>query len=301
MTRHLLILLAMLPPLAAGAQTQPQSVRVTNGNGQSVAVVTNTTPGTGDYGLAVRCISGCSGGGGGGGGTSSVFGAAFPANGTAAGYSDGTNMQGARVFDGDTGAGAQYVIGAMLRASGSGGTVETGTTTNPLQVQSNSANIATEATLAKLPVTQGSTTSGQSGTLVQGAVTTAAPSYTNAQTSPLSLTTAGALRVDGSGSSQPVTITSLPLEDGVGTVFANQQAVTASAVALSTVSAKRACVRHLYGGSQDVIYVGPSGVSTSTGFALYAGDAICRPVSNENLLYVIAAGTGSSVSVVGVY
>lgn len=44
--------------------------------------------------------------------------------------------------------------------------------------------------------TQGSTTSGQSGPLIQGAVTTAAPAYSNTQTSPLSLTTAGALRHD---------------------------------------------------------------------------------------------------------
>jgi len=43
-------------------------------------------------------------------------------------------------------------------------------------------------------VAQGSTTSGQSGVLSQGAVTTAAPTYTTAQTSPLSLTTGGDLR-----------------------------------------------------------------------------------------------------------
>jgi hypothetical protein len=43
-------------------------------------------------------------------------------------------------------------------------------------------------------VTQGSTTSGQSGVLSQGAVTTSAPTYTTAQTSPLSLTTFGGLR-----------------------------------------------------------------------------------------------------------
>lgn len=52
-------------------------------------------------------------------------------------------------------------------------------------------------------VAQGSTTSGQSGQLVQGAVTTAAPSYTTAQTSPLSLDTSGSLRVaimSGAGS-----------------------------------------------------------------------------------------------------
>jgi hypothetical protein len=71
---------------------------------------------------------------------------------------------------------------------------------------------ATEASLVKLPLAQGSTTAGQSGVLTQGAVTTAAPSYTTAQTSPLSLTTAGALRVDGSAVTQPIS----------GTVTANQ-------------------------------------------------------------------------------
>ncbi len=63
-----------------------------------------------------------------------------------------------------------------------------------------------------LPNTQGSTTSGQSGALALAAVTTAAPSYTTAQTSPLSLTTAGLLRTDGSGVTQPVsgTVTTSP-------------------------------------------------------------------------------------------
>jgi hypothetical protein len=43
-------------------------------------------------------------------------------------------------------------------------------------------------------VAQGSTTSGQSGVLSQGAVTTAAPTYTTGQTDPLSLTIFGGLR-----------------------------------------------------------------------------------------------------------
>lgn len=47
---------------------------------------------------------------------------------------------------------------------------------------------------------QGSTTAGQSGVLAEGAVTTAAPTYTTAQTSPLSLATNGALRVSVYGS-----------------------------------------------------------------------------------------------------
>ena len=45
-------------------------------------------------------------------------------------------------------------------------------------------------------VASGATTSGETGRLVMGAVTTAAPSYTTAQTSPLSLDTSGNLRVN---------------------------------------------------------------------------------------------------------
>lgn len=48
---------------------------------------------------------------------------------------------------------------------------------------------------------QGSTTASQKGVLTMGAVTTSAPSYTNAQTSPLSIDTAGNLRVVTTGSS----------------------------------------------------------------------------------------------------
>lgn len=55
-----------------------------------------------------------------------------------------------------------------------------------------------------LSLAQASTTSGQKGNLIMGAVTTAAPSYSTGQTDPLSLTTAGLLRVDGSGAIQPI-------------------------------------------------------------------------------------------------
>lgn len=120
------------------------------------------------------------------------------------------------------------------------GTVTANQGGSPWQVQSNSANIATESSLAKLTQTQGSTTSGQSGTLMQAAVTTAAPSYTTGQTSPLSLTTGGLLRVDGSGVTQPVsgslttvsTVTSLTQMNGqaiamnTGTRSAGTQRVT---------------------------------------------------------------------------
>src|SRR6516164_4858608 len=69
-----------------------------------------------------------------------------------------------------------------------------------------------------------SATAGQSGPLVMGAVTTAAPTYTTAQTNPLSLTTAGLLRVDGSGATQPISgsITVSGTTTVSGTVTANQ-------------------------------------------------------------------------------
>lgn len=68
----------------------------------------------------------------------------------------------------------------------------------------NTSALALDTTVSGLQVSQGSTTSGQKGTLSLGAVTIASPSYTTAQTSPLSLTTAGALRTDSSSTTQPV-------------------------------------------------------------------------------------------------
>lgn len=79
---------------------------------------------------------------------------------------------------------------------------------------------ATETTLAKLTQTQGSSTSGQSGPLVQAAVTTSAPTYTNGQTAPLSQTTGGALRVSAVGT----------------TVTPVSQSITARDVASSTTT-----------------------------------------------------------------
>lgn len=84
--------------------------------------------------------------------------------------------------------------------------------------------LALDATVAALQVAQGSATSGEKGSLIQGAVTTAAPAYTTGNTNPLSLTTAGALRVDGSGVTQPISgsITVSGTPTIAGTVTSNQ-------------------------------------------------------------------------------
>lgn len=101
-------------------------------------------------------------------------GSAIPTKGAAVSGTDGTN---ARVIKTDSSGELQIDVLSSALPSGA----------------------ATEASLAKLPVAQGSTTSGESGPLVQAAVTTAAPTYTTGQTSPLSLNTSGELRVSNTG------------------------------------------------------------------------------------------------------
>lgn len=126
-------------------------------------------------------------GGGGSGGTASNFGAAFPSQGTAGGFFDGTNMQGARVFDADSGAGSQFVLGAILRKSASGGSVEAGTSTDPLRtdptgttaqpVTDNGGSLTVDGTVT---ANQGGTWTVQQGTppwsVVGAAAEGAAPS-----------------------------------------------------------------------------------------------------------------------------
>jgi hypothetical protein len=70
---------------------------------------------------------------GGSGGTASAVASAVPGTATAAGFSDGTNMQLARLFDADSGGGTQYVLGVQLRATGSGGSTEIGTAAAPVR------------------------------------------------------------------------------------------------------------------------------------------------------------------------
>lgn len=115
------------------AQSGTWNIRNQDGTGNAL---TSATRGS-ERALSVQIVDGSGAqitSFGGSGGTASNFTSAFPASGTAAGFSDGTNMQGARVFDGDTGAGTQYVLGAVLRKTASGGTVEAGTSTDPLRV-----------------------------------------------------------------------------------------------------------------------------------------------------------------------
>lgn len=74
-----------------------------------------------------------------------------------------------------------------------------------------SGSLALDATLAKLTISQSAALGSNTQSLMGGSVTTASPSYTTGNINPLSLTVAGALRIDGSATTQPVS----------GTVTAN--------------------------------------------------------------------------------
>jgi len=184
-----------------------------------------------------------------------------------------------------------------------------------------------------LPLAQSAATAGQSGVLAMGAVTTAAPTYTTGNTNPISLQTDGSQRVAitntptvtanaGSGTfniqanasvnvsqyngSAVGAANAIHVQPGTGANFATteqsaaailagQQSVTASAVALATNTTKEVCVKALLANTINV-YVGPSGVTTSTGLELGPGDSYCTRVTNTNALFVIASTTGAGVS-----
>ena len=140
------------------------------------------------------CSSGCSGGGGGGGGGAVTAASGAYVAGSITDLQSLLNKTGALNGDGGGQVHVMNVIAGKQQDSGGGDA------TDP----ANHAVRVNVVTGAATGVAQGSTTSGQTGGLMQGAVTTAAPAYTTGQTNPVSLTVAGALRTDGSGVTQPV-------------------------------------------------------------------------------------------------
>jgi hypothetical protein len=128
-----------------------------------------------------------------------------------------------------------------------------------------SGSLALNSSVTGLQVAQGSTTSGQSGSLTLGAVTTSAPSYSTGQSSPFSLTAAGGLRVDGSGVTQPVS----------GTFWQATQPISAASLPLPTGAATAA---------------GLTTINTTLGSPFQAGGSI------GNTAFIANAGTNLNTS-----
>lgn len=162
--------------------------------------------------------------------------------------------------------GTQYYPGVSLRRSADGGSVEAGTLTNAFGVQivqtgtSNDVDLA--AWLGSTAPTVGQKTMASSVPVVLPSDQTAIPTQVNA---------------------------------GLTAIVTGQQAVTASAVALPSNAGRLVCLKVVASGTQNVFY-GAAGVTTGTGQQLVPGEGICRPLDNSSRLFVIAAGTGSTVA-----
>lgn len=147
--------------------------------------------------------------------------------------------------------------------------------------------LALDASVTGLQVSQGSTTSGQKGALTLGAVTTAAPTYTTAQTSPLSLTTTGLLRIDGSGVTQPVsgTVTANAGTGNFTVVQATASNLRAQTAAESTTATSTGTIAALMGGA--VTTAAPTYTTgqmdplslTTAGALRVDGSGVTQPVS----------------------
>lgn len=201
--------------------------------------------------------------------------------------SDGTNSRYVTVDS----SGRPVIVGAGVAGTPAGGVVSiqgvTGGTVVPVS-GTVTANIGTTNGLALdtsvngILLAQNSTTSGQTGPLIQGAVTTAAPAYTTAKTSPLSLTTAGALRIDGSAVTQPVSGT---VTANIGTTNGLALDATLAKLTITQGTALGANTQALVGGS--VTTASPTYTTgninpfslTTAGALRIDGSAVTQPVS----------------------
>lgn len=196
---------------------------------------------------------------------------------------------------GATGTGSERVTVAVDSATVAGsatlptGTNSIGQVTANAGTNLNTSLLALEAgNVANLALAQGSTTSGQKGNLNFGAVTTSAPSYTTAQSSPLSLTTAGALRVDGSAVTQPVsgTITTTPAASAVFFVNLEGQKATYSASVVGLVAAAAAT---------DIFTIKGSGTKTIRVTKIrFSGSATSSAIGDLVILKRSSADTGGT-------
>lgn len=134
--------------------------------------------------------------------------------------------------------------------------------------------LALDTSVNGILVAQGSTTSGEKGPLIQGAVTTNAPSYTTAQTSPLSLDTSGLLRA--SLKDTPSNTNNLNVN-----LAASAATVTVSGTVTTTPPANASTNVAQFGGNAVVTGTGAGGngiprvtVSNDSTIGLVAGTAV---------------------------
>lgn len=139
------------------------------------------------------------------------------------------------------------------------------TTAVTIQGNASAVPVPVSGTLTATNPSVGATGSAPptSATLGGGSVTTAAPTYTTGQMDPLSLTTAGGLRVDGSGTTQPISAAALPLPTGASTAAKQPALGTAGTPSADVIS-----IQGVAGGTVIPVSAAslplPTGASTAT-------------------------------------
>lgn len=131
--------------------------------------------------------------------------------------------------------------------------------------------------------------------------------YGDFQTAGFKITTTGKANVNSAGtdalalamvqvdtSGNPVGPSGTNPNTNPATVYTAQQTATSSAVALASQALVNGAVVTALTTNTVTVYVGPSGVTSSTGYPLTAGQSISFGVTNTNAIYIIAP-TGSPV------
>ena len=83
------------------------------------------------------------------------------------------------------------------------------------------------------------------------------------------------------------------------TIYSGQQAATGSAAALPSYALSNGIVITAKSANSGTIYVGPSGVTISTGYPLAAGQSISYAVTNLSAISILGSASGDGVAFTG--
>ena len=88
-------------------------------------------------------------------------------------------------------------------------------------------------------------------------------------------------------------------QGGGSSIYSGQQTATTSALALPSQALANGVVITANAANTSTVYVGPSGVTSSTGYPLAAGQSISYALANLSSIYIIGTNTTDAVAFTG--
>ena len=82
-------------------------------------------------------------------------------------------------------------------------------------------------------------------------------------------------------------------------IYSGQQATTTSAAALPSQALANGYVITALPANTGTVYIGPAGVTASTGYPLVAGQSISYQVTNASAIYIVDATSGDKIAFTG--